>query len=117
MSKYCFVTFLLVPHVLCARPPRISSASHEVREAAAVTGRDLTSLSLVADTGDLVRVRCDPAFASASAVSWDRGEDRPRLTVEATRLTIENVKYTDTGLFTCRCDIKFDSLASKELFQ
>ena len=104
--QYCFVTLLLVPHVLCARPPRISSASHEVREAAAVTGRDLTSLSLVADTGDLVTVRCDPAFASASLVSWDLGEDRdqPRLTVEDARLTIVSVKYTDTGLFTCRCE-------------
>ena len=103
--QYCFVTLLLVPHVLCARPPRISSASHEVREAATVvTGRDLTSLSLVADTGDLVTVRCDPAFASASVVSWDTGDrDQPRITVEGARLTIANVKYTDTGLFTCRC--------------
>ena len=112
--QYCFVAFLLVPtltNVLCARPPRISSASHEVREQTTVIGRDLSSLSLVADTGDLVTVRCDPAFAATSGVSWDLGEDsedrdQPRLTVEGARLTIENVKYTDTGLFTCRCDIK-----------
>ena len=108
--QYCFVAFLLVvtlTNVLCAGPPRISSTSHEVRERDTVTGRDLSSLSLVADTGDLVTVRCDPAFAAASGVTWDLGEDRdqPRLTVEGAKLTIENVKYSDTGLFTCRCEI------------
>ena len=106
--KYCFVSVLLVAHlassVLCARPPRISSGSHEVRERATVTGHDLSGLSLIADTGDRIQLRCDPAFATASEVNWDLGEDTdlPRLTVEDARLTIENVKYTDTGLFTCR---------------
>ena len=109
--KYCFVSVLLVAHlasVLCARPPRISSLSHEVRERATVTGHDLSGLSLIADTGDRIQLRCDPAFATASEVNWDLGEDTdlPRLTVEDARLTIENVKYTDTGLFTCRCDMK-----------
>ena len=111
--KYYFVSVLLVSDlasVLCARPPRISSGSHEVRGRATgtVTGRDLSDLSLVADSGDRIQLRCDPAFAAASGVSWDFGEDtdRPRLTVEDARLTIENVKYTDTGLFTCRFDMK-----------
>ena len=102
--RFFLLVSLSLDIILCIQSPRISSSNHDLIEQANVTGRELSSLHLVAEAGDRILLRCDPPFAAASAVSWDLSDedrDRPRLRVEDARLTIENAKYTDTGLFTC----------------
>ena len=103
MIPVVLVLVLTVVSVIEARGPIITSTSHNIQYPEQVTDLDLSRQYVVSGAGDTVQLRCDPGSGEDDgSVGWDRDHASDRVRIRGQVVTIATIKYSDTGVYTCR---------------